>query len=97
MIDVLLCLDVRADNGSTLKCIEDLGCMKAEYGEISAIQNTVAILFYAEGMGGIVDDFKAMSVCDTLDAICIAWDAVAVHGQDSAGLWCDGCFDAPGV
>lgn len=93
IVDVALGLGIRADDGTALKGVEDLGRMEAEHREITVVEHAAAVTLDTEGVGSVVDDLEVVAVCDALDGLDIAGVAIAVHRQDGDALRSDGCFD----
>ncbi|MCY1347163.1 hypothetical protein D9M69_332690 [compost metagenome] len=97
VIDALLDLRIRADDGSALEGVEHLRCVKAQDRQVPAAQDADAILTHAERVGGVIDDLETVGVGHSLNPFHIAGNAVAVHGHDRGGGRCDGFLDPCGV
>lgn len=97
VIDMLLRLGIRADDGAALKGVEDLGRVKAQHRKVAVLEDAAAVALDAESMGRVVDDLEVVVVGDGLDRFDIARVAVAMHGEYGGGLGGDGRLDLGGV
>ena len=84
---------VMADKRSAFDCIIDFGRMETERAHVACLQDGFPIDGHSERMGGIVDNFETVNVCNFLDALCIARRAIDVHWHDGRGVRRDGGFD----
>ena len=71
--------------------------METEGGHIATVQDALAVHFNAKGVGGIVDDFQAILVCNSLDGVHIHRLAVAVYGHNGRGLGRNGSLNLVGI
>ncbi|MNH15622.1 hypothetical protein D3C79_752380 [compost metagenome] len=94
VVDAAFELFVLTDDGPAFNGVEHFGGVETEDRKVAMVEDAGAVLAYAEGMGGIVDDLKAISVGNLLDAFDIAGYSIAVHRQDRRGRWRDGLDDA---
>ena len=82
-----------ADECSALYCGIDLGGVETECTHVAVFENGLSVDFYAEGVGCVINNFKAVGVGNFLDALHIAWVAVNMHWHNGRCFWGDGCFD----
>lgn len=82
------------DHGSAFDGVVDFCGVEGECGHVAGFEDAAAVDFYAECVGGVVDDFEAVFVGYGLDGVDVAGFAVDVDGHDGCGLGGDGCFDA---
>src|SRR5262245_29332553 len=87
MIDALLCLCIRADDGTAFERIEDFCGVKTQNRQIAVSQDTAGRQANAERMRRVIDDFQIVDVSDLLQSHYIAGIAVAVDRHDSSGMW----------
>ena len=96
-VDALLGLGVRADDGPTLDGVVDLGGVKTQHRQVTAVEQAAALVAHTKGMGSVVDHLQAVGVGNALDGPHVAGMAIAVHRHDRGGLGRDGRLDALGV
>ena len=60
--------------------------METERAEVAGVENALAVYFYAEGVGGIVDYLQPVLVGYLLYALCVARFAIDVYGHYGRGL-----------
>ena len=97
IVDALLGFFVVAYEGAAFDGVVGLGGVEGEGGHVAGVEDAFAIDFDAEGVGGVVDDAKAVAVGDLLDGVDVAGVAVDMHGHDGGGFWGDGGFNLGGV
>ncbi|MNE50517.1 hypothetical protein D3C80_1450950 [compost metagenome] len=85
IVDALLHSGVRTDNRPAFKGVEHLRGVEAQNRQIAAVQYALAIFFHAERVGRIVNHLQTPGIGNLLDAVDIARNPVAVHGQDRRG------------
>ena len=93
VVDTLLGRFVMTDERSTFDSVVDLGCMETERAHVAGFEYGFSIDLDAECVGGIVDDFEPVNICDFLDALCVARGTVYVDGHNRSCLRCNGRFD----
>lgn len=93
VVDALLGLGVRADDGAPFKSVEYLGGVETKHGQVTVVEHAAAVTFDAKSMRRIVDDPEVVDVGDALNGIYIAGAPIAVHRHDGGGLRGDGGFD----
>ncbi len=93
VVDAPLGLRVGADDGAPLECVEHLGGVEAEHGQVAMPQYAALCIAHAKRMGRVVDHLQSIVVGNILDGGNIAGVAVAMHGQDRGGLGRDRCLD----
>lgn len=94
VVNALLGLCIGADDSASFKGVEHLGGVEAEHGQIAMFEEAFAFIGDTEGVGGIINDFKAVGVGDLLDTFNSARIAIAMNRKDSTGLRSDGFFNA---
>lgn len=80
VVDVLLGLGIRTDDGATLEGIEHLGGVKTQHRQIAVTQDAATCIFHAKGVGCVVDHTQVVIVGNFLNGLGIAGVAIAVHG-----------------
>lgn len=71
--------------------------METQRGDVSCVEDALAVHLHTEGMGGIVNHLQAILVGDVLDSLGIAWLAINMHRHDGSGARGDGCLYFVGV
>lgn len=97
VVDALLRPLVVHDEGATLDGVVNLGGVKREGRHIALAEYASTVDLYAKGVGGVVDDLKAIFIGDGLNAGGVAGLAIDVDGHDGGGAWGDSGFDEVGV
>lgn len=81
-----------ADQCATLHRVVHLGGVEREGAHVSGVKNTDSVLLDAESMGGVVNDFQTMLICNALQCLGIARIAVYMYGHDGHGFVRNGCL-----
>gem|GEM_PF-2144811 len=73
------------DQSPTFKGVEHLGRVEAEHGKITPVGHRYPVLFHAEDMGGIIEEFESVIIGDFLQLFMPARIAIDMHRHDGRG------------
>ena len=71
--------------------------METQRGDVTCIQDALAVHLHTERMGGIINHLQSILVGDVLDSLGIAWLAINMHWHNGGGARGDGSLNLVGV